>query len=49
VLLDENPGIEDVVTHVIPADDVVQAFATARDSRASGKVVVEVWPSGQSR
>ncbi|MBB2975516.1 L-idonate 5-dehydrogenase [Microbacterium endophyticum] len=44
-LLDANPGIEDVITHVVPADDAVSAFNVARDSRASGKVVVEVWPA----
>jgi L-idonate 5-dehydrogenase len=45
-ILDENPDIERVVTHEIPADDVVEAFALAKDSRASGKVVVAVWPEG---
>lgn len=42
-LLDEHPEIEQVVTHEIAADDVVEAFATARDSQASGKVIVSVW------
>ncbi|GAA1963757.1 zinc-binding dehydrogenase [Microbacterium aquimaris] len=45
-LLDANPRIEDVITHVIPADRPVDAFTVARDSRASGKVVVQVWPEG---
>ncbi|MDZ8172047.1 zinc-binding dehydrogenase [Microbacterium xanthum] len=45
-LLDANPGIEEVVTHVVPADQAVEAFTVARDSRASGKVVVAVWPEG---
>ncbi|SDQ05517.1 zinc-binding dehydrogenase [Microbacterium sp. cf332] len=44
-LLDEHPEIEDVITHVLPADDIVEAFATAKDSQESGKVVVAVWPA----
>lgn len=43
-LLAEQPRIEDVITHEFPADDAVAAFATARDSQASGKVLVAVWP-----
>lgn len=44
VLLDENPEIERVVTHEASADDLEAAFALAKDSRASGKVIVAVWP-----
>ncbi|MFC7789225.1 zinc-binding dehydrogenase [Microbacterium sp. MAHUQ-60] len=40
-----NPAIEDVITHEFAADDAVAAFATARDSDASGKVIVAVWPA----
>lgn len=43
-LLEREPDIEQVVTHVLPADDLEGAFALAKDSRASGKVVIEVWP-----
>ncbi|MGO2660605.1 zinc-binding dehydrogenase [Mycetocola reblochoni] len=43
-LLDAVPGIEDVITHEVPADDTLAAFGFARDSSASGKVVVAVWP-----
>lgn len=39
-LLVARPEIEDVITHVLPAADAVAAFETAKDSSASGKVVV---------
>ncbi|WP_413451798.1 zinc-binding dehydrogenase [Georgenia phoenicis] len=42
-LLDAQPGIEQVVTHELPADQAVEAFAVARDSAASGKVLVTLW------
>ncbi|WP_152188762.1 L-idonate 5-dehydrogenase [Georgenia satyanarayanai] len=42
-LLDAQPGIEQVVTHELPADQAVEAFAVARDSQASGKVLVTLW------
>jgi L-idonate 5-dehydrogenase len=41
-LLDKNPQIEQVITHVIPIDDVKDAFAVAANSEISGKVLVEV-------
>jgi L-idonate 5-dehydrogenase len=41
-LLDKNPQIEQVITHVMPIDDVDQAFAFAANSQISGKVLVEV-------
>jgi L-idonate 5-dehydrogenase len=44
-LLDAVPGIERVITHEIAADDAVRAFTVAKDSQASGKVVVAVWPA----
>ncbi|MCM3660454.1 zinc-binding dehydrogenase [Georgenia satyanarayanai] len=43
-LLDAQPGIEQVVTHELPADQALEAFAVARDSEASGKVLVTLWP-----
>jgi L-idonate 5-dehydrogenase len=43
-LLAARPGIEDVVTHEFPADRAVEAFATARDSAVSGKVLVSLVP-----
>ncbi|MDO4888733.1 MAG: L-idonate 5-dehydrogenase [Actinomycetaceae bacterium] len=43
-LLAARPEIADaVITHTIGADDAVEAFTTARDSQASGKVVVDLW------
>lgn len=39
-----NPAIEDVITHEFSADDAVAAFEIARDSDASGKVIIAVWP-----
>lgn len=44
-LLARDPGIAAVVTHVFALDDVTDAFATARDARASGKVVVVLDPA----
>ena len=41
-LLDKNPQIEQVITHVLPIEDVDEAFAIAADSEISGKVLVEV-------
>ncbi len=38
------PRSSSVITHVLPADDAEGAFAVARDSERSGKVVVAVWP-----
>ena len=44
-LLDKNPQIEQVITHVIPIDDVIDAFAVAANSELSGKVLVRVGAS----
>ena len=41
-LLDKNPQIEQVITHVLPLEDVDEAFAIAADSEISGKVLVQV-------
>lgn len=42
-MLDSIPGIEDVITHELPQDQAVEAFAVAKDSQASGKVLVSLW------
>ena len=42
-LLARHPEIEGVITHEIPADRAEEAFAVARDSEASGKVLVSLW------
>ncbi|MFI7481131.1 zinc-binding dehydrogenase [Kocuria sp. M1R5S2] len=42
-LLAARPGIEDVITHVVPADRAAEAFAAARDAASSGKVLVSLW------
>ncbi|MPV36083.1 zinc-binding dehydrogenase [Georgenia subflava] len=42
-MLDANPAFEDVITHDIPAVSALDAFAAAKDSQASGKVVVSLW------
>ncbi len=41
-LLDKTPQIEQVITHVLPIEDVDEAFAIAADSEISGKVLVQV-------
>ncbi|QUH01955.1 L-idonate 5-dehydrogenase [Saccharopolyspora erythraea] len=40
-MLAAHPAIAQVVTHVLPATEAVEAFATAKDSAASGKVLIE--------
>ena len=42
-LLDTNPRLEQVVTHEYPANQAVEAFATASDSDTSGKVLLSLW------
>jgi L-idonate 5-dehydrogenase len=42
-LLAAHPEITNVITHVVPADRVLEAFDLARDSQQSGKVVVSLW------
>lgn len=42
-MLVNEPELELVLTHVVGADDAVQAFEYARNSRASGKVAVNLW------
>ena len=42
-LLARYPQLAGVITHVIDAEDVVEAFQTARNSQESGKVVVSLW------
>ncbi|WP_454226294.1 hypothetical protein [Propioniciclava flava] len=42
--LAQNPSIASIITtHVIPAQRAVDAFAVAKDSQVSGKVVVSLW------
>jgi L-idonate 5-dehydrogenase len=41
-LLDHNPQIEQVITHVLAFDDVNQAFQIAANAEISSKVLVEV-------
>jgi hypothetical protein len=41
-LLDQNPQIEQGVTHVLPFEDVYEAFAIAANFEISGKVLVEI-------
>ncbi|WP_372594203.1 zinc-binding dehydrogenase [Actinotalea sp.] len=47
-LLAADPSIEQVITHEFAAQDAVEAFATARDSDGSGKVVIALWPDEPS-
>jgi L-idonate 5-dehydrogenase len=47
-LLDARPELEQVITHEFAVDEIEHAFDVARDSRASGKVVV-VLPNDESR
>jgi L-idonate 5-dehydrogenase len=42
-LLSTDDSIATVITHVVPADDAPAAFAAARDSEQSGKVLVDLW------
>ena len=44
-LLDQNPQLDQVITHVMPIEDVTEAFAVAADAEVSGKVLIEVSPS----
>lgn len=42
-LLASRPEITSIITHEVPAERVVEAFAIAKDSQKSGKVVVSLW------
>ena len=42
-ILAAEPGVASVVTQVIPATSAAEAFDIARDSSASGKVLVSTW------
>ena len=46
-LLADNPSFDAVVTHVIPAGRAEEAFAVAKDSQVSGKVLVALWDEAQ--
>lgn len=41
-MLAANPSIEKVITHELPLESVLEAFAVAADSDASGKVLVRI-------
>lgn len=41
-MIAQHPDVIDVVTHVLPVEDAVEAFAIAKDSNASGKVLVSL-------
>ena len=43
-LLAQDPNIQKVITHVVEAPNVAEAFDVARDSENSGKVIVSLWP-----
>lgn len=42
-LLAAHPHLELIVTHEYPAEQAVEAFSTAGDSNASGKVLLSLW------
>lgn len=42
-LLTHHPFLDQIVTHVLPAHRVVDAFELAHDARASGKVLLSLW------
>ncbi|WP_127125755.1 L-idonate 5-dehydrogenase [Georgenia sp. SYP-B2076] len=42
-MLDATPAIEAVITHELAADRAVDAFAVAKDSAVSGKVIISLW------
>ncbi|GEK20527.1 L-idonate 5-dehydrogenase [Cellulomonas xylanilytica] len=46
-MLTDDVGLEAVITHELPADQAEQAFRTAQDSEASGKVLVRLWHDGE--
>lgn len=41
-VLATHPELDAVITHTIPVDDFAHAFATAKDSEASGKVLISL-------
>jgi len=43
-ILAVSPELDNVITHVIDAGESERAFDIARDSAASGKVVIAAWP-----
>jgi L-idonate 5-dehydrogenase len=46
-LLASDPNIQKVITHVVEASKVVEAFEVARNSQISGRVVVSLWPDAE--
>ena len=39
-MIAEAPDVAEVITHVIGVDQALEAFAIAKDSQVSGKVLV---------
>jgi L-idonate 5-dehydrogenase len=48
-LLSNDPNIEKVITHVVPASKVTEAFDAAKNSETSGKVIVSLWQDDEGR
>jgi L-idonate 5-dehydrogenase len=42
-LLANDPNIQKVITHIVEASQVVEAFEAAKNSETSGKVLVSLW------
>lgn len=42
-LLAQEDVLQSVITHEFPASEVVEAFAAAKDSESSGKVLISLW------
>jgi L-idonate 5-dehydrogenase len=46
-LLANDPNIQKVITHVVEASKVAEAFEVAKNSETSGKVIVSLWPDDE--
>ena len=46
-LLAAHPEVDAALTHEMPAETAGEAFAVAKDSDASGKVLVSLWADGE--
>ena len=46
-LLANQPNIQKVITHVVKASKVAEAFDIAQNSEISGKVLVSLWPDDE--
>ena len=47
-LLANDPNIQKVITHIVEASQVVEAFEAAKNSETSGKVLVSLWLDDES-